>query len=120
MPKAAITIESEHVPPGVNSLYANVPGKGRVRTDRYKQWQNAAGWDYNGHGEVKGEFEVSITINPKKVRVRSDLDGRAKAAIDALVSHKIVEDDHLCRKITLQYGECKGLKVEVWPFFRPL
>lgn len=111
-----IVIESQHVPPPLNGLFANVPGKGRIKSKRYREWLLAAGWDMNGHGHIAGPFEVCITIAPDKVRKGSDLDGRAKAPLDILVKHGIVEDDHLCRKITLVYGKCAGLKIEVWPF----
>ena len=31
-------------PPSANNIYANAPGKGRVKTAAYKNWLVAAGW----------------------------------------------------------------------------
>lgn len=33
------------VPPSTNALYANVPGKGRVKTQIYRRWIDAASWE---------------------------------------------------------------------------
>jgi len=115
-----ITIESEHFPPSTNSLFANVAGRGRVRSKRYREWASAAGWDYNGKGSITGPFEVAIILSRKKARANSDLDNYAKAVIDMLVTHKIVEDDHLLQRLTLEYGDCKGFFCEVRSFFIPL
>jgi hypothetical protein len=39
------TLQLSYMPPSVNTIYANVPGKGRVKSARYKTWLKAAGWD---------------------------------------------------------------------------
>lgn len=33
------------VPPSTNALYANVPGRGRVKTRVYRRWIDAASWE---------------------------------------------------------------------------
>ena len=115
-----INVESEHFPISVNSLFANVAGKGRVRSKRYRAWASAAGWDFVGKGSITGPFEVAIILSRKKARANSDLDNYAKAVIDMLVTHKIVEDDHLLQRLTLEYGDCSGFFCEVRPHFPPL
>lgn len=120
MPNRAVSIECDFFPPGVNNLYANVQGRGRVKTKRHREWAAAAGWAFNGHQMVKGEFELNIILSKAKKRKNQDLDGLLKAPIDLLVAHGIVEDDSLCQKITVALGDCKGFHIEVWPYFRPL
>lgn len=69
-------------PPSTNALFANVPGKGRVRTAAYKRWATAAGWEakLQAKGEtIAGKFRLSIWT-PTRV----DLDNSVKAIADLL------------------------------------
>ena len=54
-------------PPSTNSLYANIPGKGRVRTKAYKAWIDAAGWEIKAQARgyrVPGKFALSVWLPP--------------------------------------------------------
>lgn len=115
-----ITIQSEHMPPSTNGLFANVAGKGRVRSKRYREWANAAGWDMNGKGTIPGPYSLSLILSRKKRRKGQDLSNLVKAIEDLMVTHKIVEDDSLAERITLEWGDCDGFYAEVRPFFVPL
>lgn len=111
-----IVIDSDHVPPSVNHLFTNVPGRGRVPSKHYLAWRKAAGWDYNGVGSVSGRYSMVITLDQTKVRKNSDITNRIKAVEDMCVIHQIVEDDSLCQELTIRYGQCpKSLRVEVRP-----
>lgn len=111
-----IVIESEHPPISLNLAFRNVVGKGRVKSERYKTWLAAAGWDFNGKGTCSGPFMVDITINTANRRKGSDLDNRAKVCLDALVAYGIVDDDSLCQELHMRWGVCKkALRIEVWP-----
>jgi len=84
-------------PPSVNSLYRNVAGRGRVRTQRYNGWLNAVGWDLEKLGRIEGPYEVEIRCAHDG---RRDLDGYPKALLDALVKHNVTCDDrHLMRLV---------------------
>jgi len=84
-------------PPSVNSLYRNVAGRGRVRTQRYIGWLNAVGWDMEKLGRIEGPYEVEIRCAHDG---RRDLDGYPKALLDALVKHNVTCDDrHLMRLV---------------------
>lgn len=114
-----IRIETPHLVPSVNSLYANVRGKGRVRTEAYKRWALAAGYDFAAQTRgksIKGLYELSLTISRAKARSNSDLSNRIKGAEDLLVEHGVVEDDKHCAKITVAYGDCEGMILELWPW----
>lgn len=85
-----------HLPicPPLNNLFFNVPGKrgGRARTQRYRAWAQAAGWDV-------AQAKAKPIVGPVKIEIavpmgmKGDLDGRAKAALDLLVEHQVIEDD---------------------------
>jgi Holliday junction resolvase RusA-like endonuclease len=88
-------------PPSVNALYAN--GKrGRYKTKAYKDWLAVAGRDYLAQmrklEEVRGPYTVAISL-PRGIR--GDIDNRAKAAIDFMVSVGLTDDDRFCQKVTV-------------------
>jgi crossover junction endodeoxyribonuclease RusA len=83
------------IPPSVNNLYKNVPGKGRVRSKNYKRWQRAA---YPLIAQMKRPevFPVSVLIVVSgKVNMRRDVDNFAKAITDAMVNCGILPGDSL-------------------------
>jgi len=82
-------------PPSVNALYANIPGKGRIKTGVYKQWIELAGWDIRKAKIKPFDQPVVITLQIGKVNQRRDLDGFYKAAIDLFVTHGIIKNDNL-------------------------
>lgn len=115
-----VTIESDFFPPSVNSLFRNVAGKGRVRTKRYREWASASGWACNGRGAVSGPFTIAIILSRHKRRKNADLDNHGtKAILDLLVSHKVIDDDSLAERITVEWGDCQGWYAEVRSFHNP-
>lgn len=108
-----ITVQSVHFPISTNALFANIPGRGRVRSKRYKEWAAAAGWDANGKGSISGPFALNIILSRSKRRSNADLDNLSKGIIDLLVAHKIVDDDKYLERMTLAWGDCDGFHVEV-------
>lgn len=85
-------------PPSVNALFANVAGKGRVRSAKYRQWATAAGWMLQSQRALWPAIEAgkpySVALNLPR-NYRSDIDNAAKGPIDLLVSLGIVPDDRL-------------------------
>lgn len=110
------TIISLPFPPSVNNLFVNLPGRGRVKTQRYRTWRNAAGWDIRAAKPEKfsGPIEVSVTYARPDNR-RRDLDNFFKAVADALVEFEVIEDDSQIQKITLAWGEGRGATVQIMP-----
>lgn len=88
------------IAPSVNSLYRNVPGRGRAKTGLYINWLAEAGWVLKSQrpAPVVGHYELHIVVPG----FRGDLDNRIKATSDLLVEHGIVEDDHLCMRLTIE------------------
>lgn len=112
-----IIIQTQHIPPSVNACFANVRGKGRVRTERYRQWATAAGWDCKRKGTIAGAFSVTITIDRQTRHVLSDIDNRCKPVLDLLQDHGIIQDDKYCERATIEWGEAKGgMTVRIEPY----
>lgn len=80
-------------PPSVNNLYINA-GRKRVRSPRYRKWQDEAGWALKAARPPAFDGPVSVTIElcPPDNR-RLDADNRNKPILDLLVSHGVIKDD---------------------------
>lgn len=111
-----ITVTSDHMPPSVNNLFATVAGGKRIRSKRYNEWANAAGWDCNGKGSIPGPFELHLILSRKHRRKGQDLDNLIKAPMDLFVAHGLVEGDHLCERVSAEYGDCTGFYAEIRPY----
>ena len=92
------------VPPSTNALYRNAPGRGRVKTAAYKAWIEAAGWALKTQHcrIVIGRAEVEIAFPRNN---RRDLDNGAKAALDLLVAHRLLQDDRYVERLTLRWHD---------------
>lgn len=88
-------IRLAHVPPSTNGLYANVAGRGRVKTERYRTWLQAVGWDMNRYHNHKWAEPVYLTIAIGKLRGSADVSNRVKAVEDLLVAHGIIPGDSI-------------------------
>lgn len=97
-------------PPSVNMLYANSPRKGRprVRSENYRRWQKEAGWTLISQHPRKYDVPVRVSIELVPPNGRGfDLDNRAKAVLDLLVTHGILRDDNVrwVRSVSVTYAE---------------
>ncbi len=99
-------------PPSVNAIWRNVHGK-TLKSKRYRVWANAAGWELKSQGgKVPGKVQISIALERKDNR-RRDLDNHAKAILDLLCEHQVIDDDSLVQKLTLEWSNVKGAVVQV-------
>lgn len=101
-------------PPSVNQLYANA-SKGRRKTERYRTWLQAAGWDVRQQrpAPVHGLVRVWYRFPMPTDNIKRDLGNGEKALSDLLVAHEIIDDDSLIYDLRLFYGECVDDKVVV-------
>lgn len=92
-------------PPSANALFSSGRRR-RFKSPAYVAWIQAAGWMLRTQrpGEIKGKYEIEVTIGRGSTRRRSDLDNRMKAISDLLVSHRVIEDDSLAERVTLSWG----------------
>lgn len=81
------------VPPSVNALYANVPG-GRVLTQQYRDWLEAAGWELKLQKTKPMAGAVGLTLLIAMPERKRDLGNMEKAVSDLLVKHGIMADDN--------------------------
>jgi Holliday junction resolvase RusA-like endonuclease len=105
------------VPPSANNLHRNVRGKGRAKTERYKGWLNAAGWDVAIAKPKLMQFPVKVTILINRPNKRSDIDNRNKALIDLLVKHGVLMDDDQVESLHTEWSDAvDGCRVFVERF----
>lgn len=92
-------------PPATNNLFFNRKGGGRAKSARYTSWRTEALWEAKRQhaGRVDGPYALTI-IACRPDNRRRDLDGIAKPISDALTAAGIIEDDHLCQKLTMAWG----------------
>ena len=93
------------LPPSANKLFANVPGRGRIKTRAYKLWRKNAVLTIFAQvladRRIGGPVALSICVPSG---MRGDLDNRVKATIDALVASNRIDDDKHVHRITIVRG----------------
>jgi crossover junction endodeoxyribonuclease RusA len=103
---SACTTLTIPAPPSVNNLFSNSV-RGRFKTPAYKAWLAEAGWRVreqmaaDGCDPVPGR--VVIVMGVERTSLRADLDNTAKAAIDLLVSMKVIDDDRFVTGLVLAW-----------------
>lgn len=100
-------------PPSTNALYANIPGKGRIKTKAYKAWLTEMGWEIKLQKLDRVAGRVDLDIEVERKSSRSDLGNREKAATDLLVSMQVIDDDRFVRKISMLWAEIKGCHITI-------
>lgn len=104
------------LPPSVNVIWNNVGGK-YLKSLNYKHWQDAAGWEMTTQARARklpGGFHALVTV---PLKMRGDIDNRAKAVFDLLKKQGVIVDDkHLNRLgITRSESQKPGtMTVELW------
>lgn len=122
-----VRIVSAHIPVSANAAYANNRGggRGRTKTAEYRTWAVAFGYDLNAamrhQKPIKGPYTIEITIDRSRRHKLSDIMNREKVLSDILQEHGIIENDNLCERGTVQWGDAQGgVVVEITPWFKPL
>jgi len=97
------------VPPSTNALYRNVGGKGRVKTQAYRDWINGAGAVLNVEARkakwkrLGGPAYVMLTI-PRENK-RRDLDNFVKPTLDLLSKCLVWNDDRQLETLVVRFVE---------------
>lgn len=81
-------------PPALSACFRNADGPGRVKTPRYKAWQQAAGKELIAQGRVRflGQVRLKMAV---PYRANADLDNYWKATKDLLKSMQVIVDDSM-------------------------
>lgn len=95
-------------PPTLSACFTNVPGRGRVPTAAYKQWQEEALWRIVSQHltPIKGRVAVYVRLVAPDKRHR-DAGNMDKAVCDILVKAGLIEDDsnRFLRRVTYEWHD---------------
>jgi Holliday junction resolvase RusA-like endonuclease len=107
-PQAKHASETEHpaltvelpIPPSVNALYCNVPGKGRVLTKKGREYKKVAvslisGIAMQQRFRVPDDVRLSVSITFYFADYRRDLDDALKALIDCFAAALSFNDNRV-------------------------
>lgn len=97
-------------PPSTNRLWRTSKGHTH-KSAEYRKWIKAAQSEWyvqkvNQAKRIDGEFSATLILNPPDKR-RIDIDNRIKAVLDLAQSLNLIENDHLCRRLLVEYGSDK-------------
>lgn len=99
-------------PPSANNLFLNVPGKGRVRSKRYKAWAEEAGKTILAAG-ARPRFESPVAMLIEGVG-GIDVDN-IKAVPDLLKTMGVLADDKLIDDLRIvRAGPGDLMTISVW------
>lgn len=89
---AAVTLTMP-VPPSVNQLFRNLPGKGRVKTKVYDNWRAHAVTMIRAQKLAPVAGRVLVMFGVERMSLAADIDNRIKAMLDAIVDARVIGDD---------------------------
>ena len=101
-PVASCTTLTIPAPPSVNNLFSNSV-RGRFKTPKYKAWLAEAGWKLREQLPDAVPGRVVIVIGVERSNLRSDLDNQAKAILDLLTYHKVIDDDRFVTGLVMAW-----------------
>ena len=115
IPDNILTFELPAMPPSVNAMYVNIPGHGRAKTQKYRDWINTAGLILNR--QIKGRLtgRVDIRIKLEDTHPTADCSNYIKPLEDLLVSSGVITDDRakFVRSAKSEWAPIKGVQIEI-------
>lgn len=105
------------VAPGVNNLYRNKRGGGRVKTKRYREWIKGNLARLVSQRAKPMVTPVSISILLPMISA-GDIDGKFKATTDILKRAGIIPDDSpaYVRAQSITFGQVDSMHVAIEPY----
>ncbi|NTF54398.1 RusA family crossover junction endodeoxyribonuclease [Agrobacterium rhizogenes] len=91
-------------PPSAWDLYTGW-GKTRRLSSEYMRWRIDAGWFLKPIPEKPISVPFSISIALLRQNSRQDLDNRSKAVLDCLQHYRIISNDSLCERLSMQWAQ---------------
>ena len=88
------------LPPATNNLYAT-RDKRRVKSERYREWLDLAGWQVRVAKlpRVEGRYSFHMYVPEAD---RADVDARVKSALDLFVRLGLTDDDRNCCSVQVE------------------
>lgn len=97
-------------PPSVNAMRATVKGR-QVLTREWRKWKvEAASWIHDAPRMGTGPFRITIEL---PVKLRGDIDNRAKAPLDLLQAQGVIDDDKHVADLRIYRGETEHTTLTV-------
>lgn len=101
-------------PPSVNHIWKPRAG-GSYLSKQYSSWKTLAGQEWllqkkNQPRTILGPYSA-ILILVKPDQRRRDLDNHSKCVKDFAVQHGLIEDDSLCEKLYIRWGNTSEAKL---------
>ena len=95
-------------PPSTNRLWRNIRGR-TILAPEYKDWKKRATdalliEQGLGNSPVLGTHQVNVYLSDR-FAARRDADNRLKAILDIAGKCRLVVDDKLCRKASIEWAE---------------
>lgn len=103
---AAVEFFLPMLPPSKNKLrQRGVVGKKIPRTKEYEAWRKAAGQELmiQRIRQIKGRYRLLISATEPNDNRHRDLGNLLEATEDLLTWMRVIEDDHLSRRIELEW-----------------
>lgn len=120
MPKAPEVTLVLPVPPSTNNLFATVQMRvgnkritKRIKSAAYKDWLDAAALEIRRQRVPHIAGKVAVDIRMRQPNALSDPDNRIKAALDALVSSTVIEDDRHVVDVRIRWDDVADCVVTV-------
>jgi len=107
--EAVITLTRPFTPT-TNNLFMNV-GKFRVISKGYKAWREEAGAALKAQhpNKIFGQYVMILVLDAPDKR-RRDCTNYIKAPEDLLVSHGVVADDFLAKRVSVEWSDLPPAK----------
>jgi Holliday junction resolvase RusA-like endonuclease len=106
------------MPPTTNNLFAGT-GRKRVKTETYRTWERAAGWELlrQRPPRIKGPVTVTIEVSERESTDTWDVCNREKAPMDLLVTHGVIQGDNrpFVRRVTMEWADVSGVRITIVP-----
>jgi Holliday junction resolvase RusA-like endonuclease len=111
----AMRLELPIMPPSTNNLYCNVPGAGRVKTQRYRDWLNTCGMILRSQVTGRLGGRVDILIRLEDSHPTRDASNCIKPLEDLLVKVGAIANDNAkhVRKISAEWAPIKGVEIQI-------
>jgi hypothetical protein len=111
----AMVLELPMLPPSTNNLYINIPGKGRAKTQKYRDWLHTCGLILRR--QVTGRFggRVDIKIQLEDCHPTRDASNTIKPIEDLLVLVGAIQDDRAkyVRHCGATWMPIKGVRIHI-------
>jgi crossover junction endodeoxyribonuclease RusA len=115
IPDSAMRLEFPLMPPSTNNLYFNVPGRGRVKSQKYRDWLHQCGLILKRQvtGRLTGRVDIHVRL--EDCHPTRDADNCLKPVCDLLKEVGAIVNDNSkhVRSVKAEWAPIKGVEVSI-------